>query len=327
MSTIQAVVADPHSAKRLVIREVSGPSPVPSEAMVRVAAISLNRGETRRAYQSEVAWQPGWDAAGVVEQAAADGSGPPAGARVVGLMRSGAWAEQVAIPTNALAELPEAVSFAQAATLPVAGLTALYALKHGGLLLHRSVLITGATGGVGDFALQLARLSGARVVAHVRRNEQVAEVKQAGADEVIVGDDLSKAPDAGPYDLVVDSVGSQTLATALTQLTKGGICVTLGVSAGAEVTFDAAQFFRVGRRALYGFILFEEFGDDPASDGLARLAGLVATGQLRPNISVEASWTEIAGVSQQLLDRRYPGKAVLHVPAIHKTRACTGEHR
>ena len=313
MSTIQAVVADPQRAERLVIREVPAPSPAPSEALVRVAAISLNRGETRRAFQSETPWQPGWDAAGVVVKPAADGSGPPAGARVVGLMGSGAWAEQVAVPTNALAELPEAVSFAQAATLPVAGLTALYALKHGGLLLHRSVLITGATGGVGDFALQLARLAGARVVGHVRRSEQVAEVKQAGADEVIVGGDLSEAPDLGPYDLIIDSVGSKTLATALTQLTKGGICVTLGVSAGPEVTFDVGQFFRVGRRVLYGFILFEEFGNDPASDGLARLAGLVATGQLHPRISVEAPWTEIASVAQQLLDRRYPGKAVLHV--------------
>lgn len=316
MSTIQAVIADPQSAARLVIREVPAPSPAPSEAVVRVAAMSLNRGETRRSFQSAEVWRPGWDAAGVVERPAADGSGPPAGARVVGLMRSGAWAEQVAIPTNALAELPEAVSFAQAATLPVAGLTALYALKHGGLLLHRSVLITGATGGVGDFGLQLARLAGARVVGHVRRHDQVAAVKQAGADEVIVGGDLSEAPDLGPYDLIIDSVGSKTLATALTQLAKGGVCVTLGVSAGAEVTFDVGQFFRLGRRVLYGLILFEEFGDDPASDGLARLAGLVAAERVRPHISIEAPWTDIAAVAQQLLDRRYPGKAVLHVSSV-----------
>lgn len=313
MSTMQAVVADPNHAERLVIRDVPAPSPTPSEALVRASAISLNRGETRGAFQSDVAWQPGWDVAGVVEQPAADGSGPPAGARVVGLVPNSAWAQQVAISTHTLAELPEAVSFAQAATLPVAGLTALYALKHGDLLLNRSVLITGATGGVGDFAIQLAKLAGARVVGHVRRSDQVAEVKQAGADEVVVGSDLSEAPDAGPYDLIIDSVGSKTLATALTQLTKGGVCVTLGVSAGYEVTFDAAQFFRVGRRVLYGFILFEEFGDDPASDGLARLAGLVAAGKLRPNISIEAPWTEIASVAQQLLDRSYPGKAVLHV--------------
>ena len=170
-----------------------------------------------------------------------------------------------------------------------------------------------AIGGVGDFALQLARLSGARVVAHVRRHEQVAEAKQAGASDVIVGEDLSQAPDVGPYDLIIESVGGKTLATALTQLTKGGVCVTLGVSAGAEVTFDAARFFRVGRTALYGFILFEECGSEPASAGLERLAGLVAAGQLQPRISVEAPWTEIADVAQQLLGRRFPGKAVLHL--------------
>ncbi|MGQ4807618.1 hypothetical protein NKDENANG_00972 [Candidatus Entotheonellaceae bacterium PAL068K] len=315
MNAIQAVVADPHIPERLAIRQVAPPSPATSEATVRVVAISLNRGETRRALQSHTVWQPGWDLAGTVEQAAADGSGPQAGTRVVGLMRTGAWAEQVAVPTQALAELPAAVSFAQAATLPVAGLTALYALQKGGTLLHRAVLVTGATGGVGDFTLQLARRSGARVVAHVRRSEHVAEVKQAGADAVIVGDDLSATPNLGPYNLIIESVGGKTLATALTQLAKGGICVTLGVSAGTEVTFDAAQFFRLGRTVLYGFMLFEELGNEPASVGLARLAALVAAGQLQPRIGVEAPWTQIADVAQQLLSRRFPGKAVLHVSA------------
>jgi NADPH:quinone reductase-like Zn-dependent oxidoreductase len=313
MSTIKAVFADPSSPTRLAIREASAPTPAPSEAVVRVAAISLNRGETRRALQTDVVWRPGWDLAGVVAQPAADGSGPPAGVRVVGLLRTGAWAEQVAVPTNMLAALPEAVSFAQAATLPVAGLTALYALYKGGSLLNRSVLITGATGGVGDFAIQLARLSGARVVAHVRRAEQVAEVKKIGADEAVVGDDLSLAPNAGPYDLIVDSVGSKTLGTALAQLAKGGVCVSLGASAGGEVTFDARSFFPIGRTTLYGFILFEEFGHESATVGLERLAALIAAGTLHPRISLEAPWTQIAEVAQQLLNRRFPGKAVLHV--------------
>jgi NADPH:quinone reductase len=315
MSTIQAVVADPQIPERLALRHVDPPSPTPSEAVVRVAAISLNRGETRRALQGDTAWRPGWDLAGTIEQPAADGSGPQAHTRVVGLLRTGAWAEQVAVPTNALAALPEAVSFAQAATLPVAGLTALYALQKGGTLLQRAVLVTGATGGVGDFALQLASRSGAHVAAHVRRSEQIAEVKQAGAEEVIVGADLPETSSASPYDLIIDSVGGKTLAAALGQLAAGGVCVTLGVSAGAEVTFDAAQFFRIGRTSLYGFYLFEEFGNEPASVGLARLAALVATGVLQPRICVEAPWTEIAAVAQQLLSRRFPGKAVLHVAA------------
>ncbi|HZO88678.1 MAG TPA: hypothetical protein VFB38_10105 [Chthonomonadaceae bacterium] len=182
MNTNRAVVVDPTASGRLVICEVEPPAPGPSEAVVRVTAISLNRGEVGYSRHAEAGWRPGWDLAGVVEQAAADGSGPKAGARVVGILRGGAWAEYVAVPTNALAELPEAVTFAQAATLPVAGLTALHALMKGGLLLERPVLVTGATGGVGDFALQLGRLSGARAVAHIRHAEQEAEVKEAGAE-------------------------------------------------------------------------------------------------------------------------------------------------
>ena len=314
MNTNQAIVVDPAAPGRLALREVAPPSPAPSEALVSVAAVSLNRGEVRRALTSaEAGWRPGWDLAGTVEKAAADGSGPPAGARVVGFLRSGAWAQYVAVPTRALAELPPAVTFAQAATLPVAGLTALHALGKGGLLLERSVLITGATGGVGDFACALARLSGARVVASVRRPEQESLVREAGADEVVVGEELSAAGEFGPYDLILESVGAQTLSTALTLLAEGGTCVSLGSSAGSEVTFDASHFYLIGRATLYGFILFDELGVESASVGLARLARLMAAGKLKPRISVEAPWTQTADVARQLLDRQYPGKAVLHV--------------
>ena len=89
--------------------------------------------------------RPGWDFAGVVEGGAADGSGPPPGTRVVGLLPSGAWAERVRAAGDWLAPLPDGVSDAQAACLPVAGLTALHALRQGGLLLGRKVLIDGAT--------------------------------------------------------------------------------------------------------------------------------------------------------------------------------------
>lgn len=314
MSTNRAVVVDTNDSRRLVIRDVDAPNPLPYEAIVRVSAISLNRGEVNRTRYAEAGWRPGWDLAGTVAQAAADGTGPKAGARVVGMVRSGAWAEQVAVPTNALAELPDGVTFAQAATLPVAGLTALHALGKGGFLAERPILITGATGGVGDYALQLARLAGARTVAHIRRPDQEAFVREAGAEFVAIGEDLAGAKEHGPYTLIIDSVGDKILSEALTLLDEGGVTVSLGVSAGKEVTFDAAHFFLIGRATLYGFILFDELKTEPASLGLARLAGLVARGKLTPRISVEADWAEVADVAQQLLDRRYPGKAVLHLP-------------
>ena len=313
MVTNQAVVVDQKAPGKLIIHDIEMPHPSPSEALVSVSAISLNRGETRRSLQSEDGWHPGWDLSGVVEQAAVDGSGPPAGGRGVGFLPEGAWAKHVAVPTHSLASLPDVVTFAQAATLPVAGLTALYALAKRGDLLGRRVLITGATGGVGDFAVQLAQLSGAYVVASVRRADQVPEAQQAGADEVVIGDNVSDFSAHGPYDLVVESLGGTALASALGSLAKDGVCVSLGISASQEATFDVRTFFTTGRTSLYGFILFDEFHTESAAVGLARLAGLIATGKLTPRISVEAPWTEISSVAGQLIDRTFPGKAVLHV--------------
>ena len=304
----RAVVVDPEAPGRLVIRPVDDPVADTGEAIVRVKALSLNRGEVRRSGLAAAGWRPGWDLAGTVERAAADASGPRAGARVVGLLPEGAWAERVAVPTHALAELPDKVTFAQAATFPVAGLTALYALAKRGPLLARRVLVTGATGGVGDFALQLARLGGAHVTASVRRAEQTALVRQAGAHEVVVGDAIPATP---KYDLVVESVGGRTLGTALAALERGGVCVTLGVSGSSEVTFDARTFFVGGRATLYGFYLFVELGNEPAGTGLRRLAELVAAGQIAPRISLERPWADIGQIAQELMARRFPGKAVL----------------
>ena len=270
----RAVVVDPDAPGRLVVKPVPDPAP---------------------------------------ERAAADGSGPTVGTRVVGLVLEGAWAERVAVPTHALAELPEKVTLSQAATFPVAGLTALHGLEKGGQLLGRRVLVTGATGGVGDFAIQLARLQGAYVTAVVRRADQAATVRELGAHTVVVGEEVPSAP---KYDLVIESVGGRTLGSALAALERDGVCVTLGVSASAEVTFDTRTFFGAGRTTLYGFYLFTELGTTrPAALGLRRLADLVASGQLSPHISLERPWKDIAQVAQDLIARRFPGKAVLTVGA------------
>lgn len=293
--------------------EVEKPEPAPSEALVRVEAFSLNRGEVRRAEMADPGFRPGWDLAGTVERPAADGSGPDEGARVVGFLPSGGWAELAAVPTNALAVLPAGVSFEEAATLPVAGLTAMYALEKGGGLLWKSVLVTGASGGAGLFALQLARTSGARVVALVRREDHVEMVSEAGAHEVVVDEGGSAAGVHGPYDLILESVGGEVLGNALSMLAQEGTCVSFGVSGGVEVTFDARSFYLTGGAKLYGFILFHEVVARPASGGLARLVRLVEEGVLRPRIEVRAPWEEVGEVAARLIDRGYAGKAVLQV--------------
>jgi NADPH2:quinone reductase len=164
------------------IREVPEPAPATSEALVEVKAISVNRGELRQLAEFPD-WVPGQDVGGVVLKQAADGSGPAAGARVAAIVDEGGWAERVAAPTNRLAVLPENVSFGAAATLGVAGLTALRGLRVGGSLLNARVLVTGASGGVGRFAVQLAALGGARVTAVVGSVERGKGLKEIGAAE------------------------------------------------------------------------------------------------------------------------------------------------
>src|SRR3954452_8428577 len=229
--TIRAVVVDPAAPGKLALKPVELRDPDRDELSVRVTAISLNRGETRRALQvAEPGWRPGWDFAGVVETAAADGSGPKPGTRVVGLLPSGAWAERVNCRSHAVAVLPDAVSDAEAATLPVAGLTALHALRQGGLLLGRKVLVDGATGGVGHIAAQLAAASGAQVYAHVRRTEHAPIIAHWCGDRTIVAPELRAAAANGPFHLILDSIGGSALSAALTMLAPRGTCVTFGVS-------------------------------------------------------------------------------------------------
>ena len=286
-----------------------------NEVVVQVTAISLNRGETRRALQvAEPGWRPGWDFAGIVERAAADGSGPQPGTRVVGILPSGAWAERVNCRTHAVAALPEAVSDAQAATLPVAGLTALHALRQGGLLLGRKVLIDGASGGVGHLACQLAAAAGARVWGQVRRPEYRGAVAEACGERVVVARDLGAAKAHGPFWLIVDSLGGPALAAALSMLQPNGTCVTLGISDAPNLTFESRDFFGVGGARLYGLTLFHELMSvERAGIGLALLADLIAEGKLKPQISVETSWREIGAVGRRLIDREFVGKAVLHL--------------
>jgi NADPH:quinone reductase-like Zn-dependent oxidoreductase len=300
-----ALLHDPEAEHGLRLGEAPGPEPRPSEVLVRVAATSLNFGElaflARNTAPGGIA---GWDAAGTVLRAAADGSGPPSGARVVTFGRSGAWAQERVVDTGELAVLPEAVEFAAAAALPVAGVTALRAVRRLGTLVGRRVLITGASGGVGRFAVQIAAHAGAEVVAVVgspARGEGLAEL---GAAEVVLGLDLSH-----PVDAAVDNVGGQMLADLLSVLRPGGRILSVGMASLEPTTIDFEQArLRAGGAQIEAFAVGSGFGAD-----LPYLVSLLDAGELDPQLGWRSSWDRAGEAAAALIGRQVRGKAVLDV--------------
>ena len=294
---------------RFEIRTAPFPQPKLNEAIVKVTAISLNRGEVRFGFTRPDEWIPGWDLAGEVIQAAASGGGPAANTRVVGFLPSGAWSQYVAVPVDALAPLPLNVSDEQAATLPVAGLTALLTLARGGQLLGKRVLITGATGGVGTFAVQLAALSGAHTAVLLRSAVDEPMIKELGASEVYYSPGEMKSP----FHLAIDSVGGALIGQLVGKLVPHGTLVSYGNSSEqAQASYEVTQMYR-SSVTIYGFVLFGELKTETAASGLGRLLDLVSRDMLKVVIEKEADWSEIQQVAHDLIDRRFKGKAVLKI--------------
>jgi NADPH2:quinone reductase len=309
-----ALTAAPGRPGNVALREVEDPTPHHNEALVRVKAISLNRGETRRLADMQDGERVGWDLAGVVERAAADGSGPTEGTRVVGFMGTNAWAELVAVPTNTLAPLRDDVSFEQAATLPVAGLTALRALDVIGPLIARRALVTGASGGVGRFAVQLAKLAGAHVTAVSASAERARGLRELGADQVI----HELEPTGDVFDGIVEGVGGRTLGAAIQRVSAQGTIVSFASSDSSPVEYPArALFGRASGAKLVGIYIFAEVASrGGCTDDLGRLVQLVGEGRLDCSIDRVLPWSEAATAVEQLLDRKISGKVVLTVGEV-----------
>ncbi|WP_246257571.1 zinc-binding dehydrogenase [Amycolatopsis anabasis] len=274
------------------------PVPAPDQVLVEVAHSSLNFGEVFRAKSAEAAGEVfGWDASGVVVAAAADGSGPAVGSRVLTFDYGGGWARRRAVAANEVAVVPEGVDLAVASTLPVAGVTALRALRNSGSLLGKRVLITGASGGVGRFAVQLAARAGAHVIANAARGAGLAEL---GAHEVVASlDDLE------PVDVVLDNVGGSHLVRVHELLTTDGVIQSIGWTSGEPAVFPPYSTVALGKR-LVGFQAGTGFAPD-----LAYLLDLLGRGALSVEVGWRGSWEKFDEAAEALLGRKVSGKAVI----------------
>jgi len=288
---------------------VPEPEPAHSEAIVEVGAIAVNRGELRLLVSRPRGWRPGQDVAGIVVRAADDGSGPTEGSRVVAWPEQEGWAQRVAVPTSHLASLAPQVTLQEAAALPVAGVTALRALRLGGDLLGRRVLITGAAGGVGRFAVELAARAGATVTGVAADAFRAAGLEELGADAVV--HDINQAD--GPFDLILEGAGGSSLEAAVGLIAARGDIVIFGNSSDTPAAISFGDFRGRAAARITAFFVYES-GEPPTfGEDLQLLADMVAEETLHPQIGLEESWTNANSVFEAFARRQVVGKAVLIV--------------
>lgn len=291
------------AARPVAFAEVPLPVPEPDEALVKVEAFAPNRGETFLLERPEPGLLPGKDIAGLVVQAAADGSGPGVGARVAGHPARGGWAEYAAVPTHSLAVLPAGIDAVRAAALPLAGITALRLLRAAGSLAGRRVLLTGASGGVGHYVTELAVGSGAELTAVTATPVRGARLAELGAEVV---HDVTAA--RGPFDVVLESTGGPDLPRVLSKVRPGGTLLWFGQASRTPVTLDFFELLRGPERVT---IQHFHYAGAPYAADLAALVRLVKRERLHPEIGRVCDWAETAGTLVDLRERRIRGKAVL----------------
>ena len=277
---MRAVVSTPGGERWAEVRDIGRPEPGPDELLVEVRAAGINRGELALVQMRED-FRPGQEVAGVVA------AGPRQGERVVGLADWHGWAEYAAVPEHRVVPLPDAIDFATAAALPMAGATALNLVRLAGDVLGRNVLVTGASGGVGTIAVQLARLAGANVT---------------GVSAV-----TEDAPDG--QHVILESVGGTSLEQALAKAAPGGLILVFGNSSRERSSIDFRDY--AGRDAVRIRSFFSAHYEERAADNLRTLLALVEAGRLEVTVGLATPLDDVNDALDALAARKVRGKAIL----------------
>ena len=309
----------------LEVVEVAAPVPGDDEVLIAVRAASVNPLDVHfmrgRPWPVRLAMglrrpkrtRPGVDLAGIVEATGRNVTQFKRGDAVFGSCRGGAFAERVCAGEDKLAAKPDSLSFEQAAALPVAGLTALQGLRDKGRLQPgQRVLINGAGGGIGTFAVQIAKAFGAEVTA-VCGADKLSLVRGLGADRTIDyrTEDFSQRGER--FDLIFDAVGNLWFPACRRILSSGGILVAAGGGGPGP-----PRLGRLAARMLTGLLWsllsrrkFVVLMAKLRAEDLTRLAALVETGKLTPVLDVRQGLEALPDALRQVQSGHARGKLVI----------------
>jgi NADPH:quinone reductase-like Zn-dependent oxidoreductase len=307
--TMRAVVAHEYGAPEVLkIEQMPRPEPNDDEALVRVIASSVNpadpltlSGKYAKEFGTHLPLIAGYDIAGVVEKTGANVTQLKAGEAVYGYPTfGGGWADYVNVKEWEVAAKPKSLNFVEAAAVPMAALTAWQSLVDVAKLQPgQTILIHGGSGGVGSFAIQIAKARGARVIATASTANQDL-LKQLGAD-VAVDYTKTKFEDvAKEIDAVLDPVGKDTLARSYGVVKKGGIVMSLVARPDPE---------ELKKRGIRG----AGIASHPDAEDLTEIAQLIDTRKIKPTVTEVLPLTDAIKAQQQAATHHTRGKIVLRI--------------
>src|SRR5262245_32513421 len=308
-ANMQAVVAHEYGAPDVLkIEQVPRPEPNDDEALVRVIASSVNpadpltlSGKYAKEFGTHLPLIAGYDIAGVVEKTGTSVTKLKPGDAVYGYPTfGGGWADYVTVKEWEVAPKPKSLNFVESAAVPMGALTAWQALLDVAKLHPgQTVLIHGGSGGVGSFAIQIAKARGARVIATASTANQDL-LKQLGAD-VAVDYTKTKFEDvAKDVDAVLDPVGKETLARSYGVVKKGGIVMSLVARP------DPVELEKRGIRGA-------GISVHPDAEDLAEIARLIDAGKIKPVVTQVLPLSEAIAAQQQAATHHTRGKVVLRI--------------
>jgi NADPH:quinone reductase-like Zn-dependent oxidoreductase len=320
---VKAVVIEEYGGPEVLrLRDVPEPTLLPAQVLVEVRAAGVNRGDLQRreAPGDEGPALPlmiGWEVAGVVRATGELIQNVRPGDRVVAILTSGGYAELATPVGMATLPIPDSLSFEEAAGIPVAYLTAWFALmRRAALRGGETALIQAAGAGVGTAGVQIARLRGARVIATAGSDEKLARIRALGANETInyrttdFAQAVRQFTGGRGVDVVLESVGGDTLIRSIELLAPGGRLVSVGNSSGQSGPIDSSLLMEKDV-SLMGLYLGAELMTSGAIDEFAKVVDLCARGELKVIIDRVLPLAEAAQAHRVLADRANFGKVIL----------------